>query len=138
MTHCITRFFSAILILTLTSFGFAAEPAVTARSPKSIADTAPETEVLKAGARLHHPREVAHPELIDINTASIEQLKAISGIGDRYAGKIIAGRPYANKAQLKSRRILPENVYEMVKTKIIARRLKPDLKNDGVPSQKTE
>ena len=129
MNHCITTFFSAVLILTVTSFGIAAEPAVTVRGSESITGTAPKTEALKPGVRLHQSRELAHPERIDINAASIEQLKAISGIGDSYAGKIIAGRPYANKAQLKSRRILPENVYELVKTQIIARKLKPDLKN---------
>jgi len=58
---------------------------------------------------------------IDINTASEADLKSISGIGSAYASKIIAARPYANKAQLKSRNVLPVPVYEQVKDFIIAR-----------------
>lgn len=62
--------------------------------------------------------------LVDINSASEAELRAIPGIGDAYAAKIIAGRPYANKAQLKSRKVLPSTLYEQVKEKIIAKQPK--------------
>lgn len=60
-------------------------------------------------------------ELIDINTATKEQLQNIPGIGDVYAQKIIDGRPYAKKDQLKWRKILPDSLYEKVKDRIIAK-----------------
>lgn len=63
----------------------------------------------------------AAEELIDINTASEEQLKKIAGIGDEYSKKIIAGRPYAKKDQLKSRKIIPDAHYEKIKDRIIAK-----------------
>lgn len=66
----------------------------------------------------------AKARIIDINTATEAELKAIPGIGAAYAAKIIAGRPYANKAQLKSRKILPSTTYEQVKELIIARMIK--------------
>lgn len=69
-------------------------------------------------------KAAAKAVLVDINTATEAELKAIPGIGAAYAAKVIAGRPYANKAQLKSRKVLPQNVYEQAKDRIIARRLK--------------
>lgn len=61
---------------------------------------------------------------LDINTASADQLKAIPGIGDAYAKRIIDGRPYTAKNQLTSRGILPVAVYNKIKDQIIASRPK--------------
>lgn len=63
-------------------------------------------------------------KIVDINSATDAELKAIPGIGDAYAAKIIAGRPYANKAQLKSRKVVPDAVYEQIKDLIIAKLIK--------------
>jgi competence protein ComEA len=57
---------------------------------------------------------------LDINTATADQLKAIPGIGDAYAKRIIDGRPYTAKNQLVSRGILPQSVYNKIKDQIIA------------------
>ena len=59
--------------------------------------------------------------LVDINHATPAELKAIPGIGDAYSAAIIKGRPYANKAQLKTRNVVPDAVYEKIKDKIIAK-----------------
>ena len=59
---------------------------------------------------------------LDINTATPDQLKAISGIGDAYAKRIIDGRPYTAKNQLLTRGILPAATYNKIKDQIIARR----------------
>ena len=66
-------------------------------------------------------KAAAKAKVVDINTASEAELKAIPGIGDAYAAKIIAGRPYAKKDQLKSRNILPAPVYEKTKELLIAK-----------------
>ncbi|MBI3207529.1 MAG: helix-hairpin-helix domain-containing protein [Candidatus Solibacter usitatus] len=60
-------------------------------------------------------------ELIDINTASIEKLRSIPGIGEVYSKKIVGGRPYRAKNELVSKNILPEGVYDKVKDQIIAK-----------------
>jgi DNA uptake protein ComE-like DNA-binding protein len=57
-------------------------------------------------------------ELVDINSASQEELAALGGIGGEYADKVIAGRPYKNKKELKTRKILPAANYKQVADKI--------------------
>ena len=59
-------------------------------------------------------------KLLDINSASGGDLKALPGIGDAYSQKIIAGRPYDRKDQLVSRKIIPQATYDKIKDKIIA------------------
>ena len=66
---------------------------------------------------------VTHDGLLDINTATPEQLLALPGMGRAYVQRVIAGRPYTAKNQLVSRGILPETAYEKIAPQIVARRV---------------
>jgi competence protein ComEA len=59
--------------------------------------------------------------LVDINSATKEELAKLPGIGAAYSEKIVKGRPYAKKDQLLSKRILPKSTYDKIRDLIIAK-----------------
>ncbi|GJD64793.1 ComEA family DNA-binding protein [Methylobacterium frigidaeris] len=61
------------------------------------------------------------PALIDLNSASKQELETLSGIGTARSEAIIKGRPYRGKDELLSKKIVPSNVYDGIKDKVIAR-----------------
>jgi competence protein ComEA len=98
--------FTFALVLTST-FAFATDMNI----PSKITEKAASASKAKAG-------------LLDVNSASESELKAIPGVGDTYAKKIIAGRPYTKKDQLKSKKIIPAGLYDKIKDKIVAKQPK--------------
>jgi competence protein ComEA len=62
-------------------------------------------------------------EPLDINTATMEQLRVLPGFGLAYARRIIAGRPYTSKNQLVTRGVIPAAAYSRVAPLIVAHHL---------------
>jgi DNA uptake protein ComE-like DNA-binding protein len=110
---------------TLTSLAAALSLGLLAATPSIAQTTQPAgTGKMAPGAKMAPAEKMApapKAELLDINSATAEQLDALPGIGKAYSAKIIAGRPYKGKDELVQKNIVPQKTYDGIKDKIIAK-----------------
>ena len=104
MTRILVGLF-AILLVAGTGLARTGSPAPQAGSKTSAAPTA-----AKAAA-----------DLVDLNSATKDQLDALPGIGAKYSQKIIDGRPYKAKTDLTKKKIIPQATYNKIKDLVIAK-----------------
>ncbi|HEY0928946.1 MAG TPA: helix-hairpin-helix domain-containing protein [Gemmatimonas sp.] len=95
-------------------------PSASAQAAKKQAPPAPGAKATSSASAAVTAATAAAP-LIDINRASASELETVPGIGKAYAARIIAARPYANKAQLVQKGILTQGLYDKVKDRFIAK-----------------
>lgn len=103
----------ALLVASAGSTYLAAQGAAKPPAAKPPAKTAP--------AKTAPAKSATAADLMDLNSATKEQLMTLPGIGDAYAAKIIAGRPYKAKNELTSKGVIPDATYKKIASKIIAK-----------------
>jgi DNA uptake protein ComE-like DNA-binding protein len=97
--------------------GWAQTPQTSTAATPSRAVTAPATPTKPAAATATSTKA----PLVDINTASQDELDVLPGIGPARAAAIIKGRPYKGKDELLRKKVIPANAYNGIKDRIIAK-----------------
>ena len=99
---------SRVLLLLVILLGMGGEIALSADSQKPPAADA--------------KKDAARAEKLDLNTASVNELKAIGGIGEAHAKKIIDGRPYSRRRDLLNKKVIDQQTYDKIKDKVYTKR----------------
>ena len=107
------------IVALIVAFAFAVAAAGVPPAEAQSKAPAAKTDA-KPAAKDEKKSETKKP-LLDINSASVDELRTLEGIGDAYSKKIVEGRPYARKDQLVSRKIVPQATYDKIKDQIIAK-----------------
>jgi len=111
------------LVLTCATWALAQEvegPAPKKPTSKALLEAKAKAREKRLQAKAKADAE-AKAKAVDINHASLADLKKVPGITDAYAAAIIAKRPYRSKADLVTKNVLPMGVYQTLRKQVAAK-----------------
>ncbi|MDD2337030.1 MAG: helix-hairpin-helix domain-containing protein [Geobacteraceae bacterium] len=101
----------AVLLVATVSFAVQDEETATMQPAKTVTKKTRKKSAVKTN-------------LVDINSATAEQLASLPGLTSGEAKQIISNRPYTRKNQLKQKNIITAATYDGIKSLIVAKRQK--------------
>ena len=105
--------FSKFLLAVLSASFLLAPSAYSADTKQAAAPAAPAAAAPATSAE--------KPALLDLNSATQEELAQLPKIGEMRSAAIIKGRPYKGKNDLVTKKIIPNDVYAGIKDLVIAK-----------------
>lgn len=115
---------AAVLLLSSGLSSAAENKTDTPQPAANEVDASPKNTSKKVDAKHKHPARI---KLVDINSATKDELKKLPGIFDAEADKIIAGRPFGSKAWLATNKVIPMETYQAVQGRIICKLTKKEI-----------
>ena len=109
--------------LFLGSFVFALTFVLVASPQQSFSQgkTKMQEKVAPAKKEMKKQEMTSAAPLLDLNSATKEQLAELPGIGEAYSQKIVKGRPYKMKNDLVRKKIVPQATYDKIADLVIAK-----------------
>ena len=111
------RRFALVTLTLLFALTVLNPPLAEAQSTKAQPPAKAEQKAAPAPAA----QPAAKTEPLDINSASVDELKTFPGIGDAYSKKIVEGRPYKRKDELVQKKIVLQATDDKIKEQIVAK-----------------
>ena len=111
------------LVLTCTAWSQAQEDEAPAKKkpvPKALQEAKAKAREKKMQAKTKADAE-AKAKAVDINHASLEELKKIPGLTEADAAAIIAKRPYKSKAELVTKNVIPNGTFQGIRKQVAAK-----------------
>jgi|GEM_PF-3015068 DNA uptake protein ComE-like DNA-binding protein len=93
-----------------------AQASAASKAKAQAAHAGTKAAVQKAGSKTETLRSTGRvvAQVLNINTAPLDKLEALPGVGDMYAQKVIDGRPYKATEELVSKKVVPKAVYQKI------------------------
>ena len=125
--------FAALALTLAASLAFAdgtTAPASSAPATSAPATSAPakttapakaKAATTKATTKAATTAKAAAKQMLDVNSATKEELAGLPGVGDVTADKIIAGRPYKMKSDLVKNKIVTASQYAKIRGLVVAK-----------------
>lgn len=115
-----TRFVAWSGAATLALAAVTPVPVLAQSTPAGSGTAAPSGSTSTPPTNTQQELDAKKAPLLDLNSATETELKALPGIGDADSKKIIENRPYKRKDELVQKGIIPAATYDKIKDHVVA------------------